>query len=65
MFRSPVSESDFDFYGDWGWHTGQGSSHDCDIERKATISEHFLDGRGGAGSYVHLYAGNGKAVVYP
>ena len=41
---SPVSESDFDFYCDWGWHTGQGSSHDCDIERKATISEHFLDG---------------------
>lgn len=62
--RSTVNESDFDFYGNLGWYTGPGSSHDCDIERRATISEHFLDGRDSASSYVHLYAGNGKAVVY-
>lgn len=62
-FRSMGSESDFDFYGDAGEHTRPGSSHGCDIERRSTISEHFLDGRDSAGSYVCLHVGNGKAVV--
>lgn len=43
-FRSMGSESDFDFYGDAGEYTDPGSSHGCDIDRRSTISEHFLDG---------------------
>lgn len=55
-FRSMGSESDFDFYGDAGEYTDLGSSHGCDIDRRSTISEHFLDGGDVAVVYLHLYA---------